>query len=90
MWTNANKRLHPPLLGFFTPPFAIPLETQQDQNWPHLNPKDPSVLRCCGARIHCINFCYRRSLSLSVLLSCLLALEKQALLSALRSVLPLP
>ena len=24
-WTNANKRLHPPFLCFFTPPFAIPL-----------------------------------------------------------------
>ena len=25
-WTSANKRLHPPLLRFFTPPFAIPLD----------------------------------------------------------------
>ena len=29
-WTNANKRLHPPLLRFFTPPFAIPLENERE------------------------------------------------------------
>ena len=35
-WTSANKRLHPPLLRFFTPPFAIPLSEPPPSAIPEL------------------------------------------------------
>ena len=52
-------------------------------------PKGPFRTKNSTA-LESVVFCYRRSFSLSVPFSCLLSLQKQALLSTLRSVLLLP
>ena len=58
-------------------------------SWPVAEPKGPFRTKNSTAP-ESIVFCYRRSFLLSILFSCRFFLEKQALLSTIRSVLLLP